>query len=235
MTYKTRNWTRNPGLVALAALLLGTWLAVPASAAENGKKEKPDYKPFEEVTKGYEKIDGFLPLYYQKKTDHLLAVIPQSMIGTDFLIAESITSGGRLTGYQFGHMVVRWEEFNKKLILVEPETRHLREKSTMKDVIERTYTDSVLLSTPIVTKRGNDPVIDLNSVFKQDISGLGPFFGGRMDASISKWSEKKVFPDNIEIAVDAVYNGKGNGGKKATIHYSISRLPKTRLQAPRGR
>ncbi len=222
MMYLKRNTTvrRAVGLGALAALLI---CPVLARAGE----EKPDYKPFDEVTKGYELIEGFFPLYYNAKTDNLLAVIPQGMIGQDFLMAQSIASGGRYTGYQFGHTLVRWEEFNKKLMLIEPDSRQIDNAgSTLSDVIDRTYTDSVLLATPIVTKRGGDPVIDLDAIFKRDFSQLGRMFGGSMDASLSKWSKKKNFPDNTELAVEAVYMG-GNGGSKATVHYSISRLPKT--------
>ncbi len=197
-------------------------------AKKKKKKEKPDFKPFEEVTKGYELIEGFFPMYYNKKTDDLLAVIPSGMVGKDFLMALSMTSGGGITGFPLGHRLVRWEEYNKKMILVQPELRHLKGKGTdVQDVIDRTYTDSVLLSTPIVTKRGGDAVINLDSVLKKDFVGLGPFFGGSMDSSISKWVKRKGFKDNLELSVEAVFMAGNNGGTKSVIHYSISRLPET--------
>ncbi|NOX60086.1 MAG: DUF5117 domain-containing protein [Planctomycetes bacterium] len=224
-------------------LLLAFFVAMPLTASADEKpkkedkksekkKEKPDYKPFDEVTKGYELIEGFFPLYYNKKTDHLLAVIPSGMIGKNFLMAQSMTSGGGITGFPLGHSLVRWDQFNKKMILVEPELRHLRGKSAdLKDVIDRTYTDTVLLSTPIVTKRGGDPVVDLDKILKRDFIGLGRFFGGSMDSSISKWVKRKAFKDNLELSVEAVFMAGHSGGKKAIIHYSISRLPKSDYKA----
>lgn len=222
-----RTGLRRSDSALLSAVLPGVLAALlAASAVRADEKEKPEYKPFEEVTKDYVLIDGFFPLYYHEKTDSLLAVIPRKLLAQDFLMARSITSGGDFTGYQFGHTLVRWEEFNKKLLLIEPELRRIRGKSTLEDVIDRTYTDSVMLVTPIVTKRGEDPVIDLDSVFKRDPDNLGQIFGGKMDPSISKWVKKKAFKDNLELAVEGVFMER-EGGTKATFHYSISRLPKT--------
>ncbi|MCA9253332.1 MAG: zinc-dependent metalloprotease [Phycisphaerales bacterium] len=233
------SWIRQ-GWSTLLLILLAVLIATPtvsfadddakdAKEAKKKKKEdKPDFKPFEEVTEGYELIEGFFPLYYNKKTDDMLAVIPSAMVGKDFLMAQSMTSGGGMTGFPLGHRLVRWEEFNKKMILVQPELRHLKAKgSDVQDVIDRTYTDSVLLSTPIVTKRGGDAVIDLDSILKQDFLGLGRYFGGNMDSSISKWVKRKGFKDNLELAVEAVFMSGGSGGTKSVIHYSISRLPET--------
>ena len=54
--------------------------------AAAGGKSKSDLKPFAEVvTDDYTSIDGYFPLYYNAKEDHLLAVIPQGMLGKDFL------------------------------------------------------------------------------------------------------------------------------------------------------
>jgi len=223
------HWGVRLVLALGVVALLGPGTAVRANDDKEKEKdkEKPEYKPFEEVTKDYEAIDGFFPLYYNAKTDNLLAVIPKGMIGQDFLMARSIASGGNFTGYQFGHALVRWDEFNKKLILIEPELRQIRnDKSTLEDVIERTYTDRVVLVTPIVTKKGADPVIDLDSVFKRDPDNLGRVFGGKMDPSVSRWAKKKAFKDNLELAVEGVFMD-GEGGTKATLHYSVSRLPKS--------
>jgi hypothetical protein len=224
---------QHAGLVV--GLVLAGLMAVSATPvraddakkpAKKEAKKKPDFPPFDEVTKDCTLIDGFFPLYFNAKTDRLLAVIPANLIGTDFLMARSVNSGGRLTGYQFGHALVRWERFKKKMMLVEPELRHLRDKkSPVRDVIDRTYTDSVVLATPIVTLRGGDPVIDLDAIFKRNPDGNTRVFGGSLDASLSKWVKKKAFADNLELAVEGVFMGR-NGGTKATLHYSISRLPK---------
>ncbi|MHC4610965.1 MAG: hypothetical protein ACYS7M_11535, partial [Planctomycetota bacterium] len=91
-------------LVAAAGVF--SWcLAQPASAgekpdkppkqdqadkkAEKADKEKPDFPPFDEVSKDHKQVpapDGsFWKLYYNKKTDRLLAVIPNGMLKKNFL------------------------------------------------------------------------------------------------------------------------------------------------------
>ncbi len=198
-----------------------------AKPAEVVKKEKkPDFPPFEKVSKDHEKIPGFFDLYYNKKKDHLLAVVPQSMMGKDFLIASSIAGGPGLAGFMWDTQLVQWQERDKKLVLIEPDPRFNRSpSSTVSDVIARTYTARIVLSTRIVSKLGSDPVIDLDDVFKTDRSGLAGIYGGSVDRSLSKWAETKGFEKNVELAVDLALMGK-DSGTRARMHYSLSELPK---------
>lgn len=210
--------------------LVGLMFAVPAAWAGEEKKEKPDFPPFEEVAKKYTKMpapDGaFWSLYYNKKKDGLLAVIPKGMLGKNFLMATSIAGGPRMTGFMWGDSVVQWQEMDKKLVLIEPDLRYKTGgKSEVGDVIRRTYTESIVLATPIVTRKDGDPVINLNKITKSDYAGVAGLFGGSVDASLSRYAKRKVFPKNVELAVDlAVMRGK-SGGTRARVHYSISELP----------
>ncbi len=202
------------------------------AAKEKEKEEKPDFPKFEEFAKDHKAIldptgeTPFFPLHYNAKTDNLLCVIPKKMLDTNFLLASSIAGGPRFAGFMWGDMVVQWQQMNKKLVLIEPDLRYKKgKKSTVEDVISRTYTDFIVLSTPIVCKKGDDPVIDMDKVLKSNFMNIGSVFGGKVDASLSRWAKRKGFPDNIELAVDlAVMNG-GQGGQRAQIHYSISRIP----------
>ena len=116
--------------------------------ADDEKEEKPDFPPFDEVSEDHEKKAGFFDLYYDKTKDHLLAVIPKSMVGKNFLVASSIAGGSPYTGFTLDTDVVQWREMGKKLVLIEPDTSNARsEDSTVSDVIARTYTDRIVLST----------------------------------------------------------------------------------------
>jgi hypothetical protein len=238
-------------LVAAAGVF--SWcLAQPASAgekpdkppkqdqadkkAEKADKEKPDFPPFDEVSKDHKQVpapDGsFWKLYYNKKTDRLLAVIPNGMLKKNFLLATSIAGGPRLAGYMWGDRVVQWHEMDKKLVLIEPDLRYKRgEKSEVGDVIKRTYTDTIVLATPIVSKQNGDPVIDLDKVLKTDYANLGRIFSGSVDASLSRYAKKKAFPENLELAVDLALMRGDQGGTRARVHYSISKVPENDYQA----
>lgn len=202
---------------------------------KDGKKED-EYPKFEEYTKDHKEVvgpmgeTGFFPLYYNKKNDQLLAVIPKNMLEKNFLMASSIAGGPTFAGWMWGDHVVQWHEMDKKLVLIEPDLRYKDGGNhPVADAIKRTYTDRILTSTAIVTKKGQDPVIDLGDIFKKDFAGIGGIFGGNMDSSLSRWAKYKAFPKNIEVAVDAaVMRGAGgsDGGTRAQVHYSIVELPK---------
>jgi hypothetical protein len=206
-------------------VVLGNGTALPAWAdPPEAKEEKPDFPKLEEVVKDHVESKGFLPLYYNEKDDHLLAVIPKKMVGKNFLMATSIAAGPDYAGWQWGHRVVQWREIGKKLVLVEPDLRYKSGgDSEVADVIRRTYRDRIVLSTPIVTKRGEDPVIDLDKVFKSDVFGLAQVFGGKMDAGLSRWTERKVFVQNVELSLDAAMMQE-HGGTLVEVHYSLSEL-----------
>ncbi len=198
------------------------------------KEKKPDFPPFDEVSEGHEKTPGFFDLYYDKKKDHLLGVIPKKMIGKDFLISTSISGGPTMTGYMWRGYVVRWEERDKQLILVSPDLGYATaDKSTVKDVVARTYTDRILFATKIVSKRGSDPVIDLDKVFKRDRIGISRFYSASMSASLSKWVTTKAFEKNIELTVEAALMRGNENGVLARVHYSISELPEKNGYKPR--
>ena len=238
-----------------ALLLVGTVVRQSAEAAaddtiakkaegskgEKAKKEekKPDFPDFDDVAGDHQEIfaehgeRGFLPLLYDKKNDQLLAVIPSGMMNKNFLLATSIAGGPNYASHMWGSQVVYWQEMDKKLVLVAPELRYKDGGSSpVADAIKRTYTDRIILSTPILTKRGSDPVIDLGNIFKRDYAKVGRVFGGSMSPSLSRWSEYKVFPKNVELAVDAAIM-QGQGGVRAEVHHSIIELPTNNGFEPR--
>ncbi len=220
-------------LSAIAACVLWMPAAVHAGeapkSAEAKKEKKPDFPPFDEVTEGYEKIDGFFDLYHHKEKDRLLAAIPKSMLGKEFLVLSSIAGGPGLAGFMWDNHVARWEMMDDRLVLMKPDLRYADvKKATVADVVDRTYTDRILLATKIVTKRGADPVIDFDKVWKADRVGIGGVYGGSVDASLSRWAKIKGFERNIELAVDtAIMKGRNGGGTRARVHYSISEIPKS--------
>lgn len=250
---------RRAWLATMATFLLCSWLSAdtppvqagdaPPEAAkkDEGKKEEPkkedEYPKFEDVTKDHKEVTGpmgetgFFPLFYNKKTDQLLAVIPKSSLEKKFLLASSIAGGPTFAGYMWGDRVVEWQEIDKKLVLIEPDLRYKDGgDNPVADVIRRTYTDRIVTSTPIVTKRNGDPVIDLGDVFKKDFADIGGVFGGNVDPSLSRWAKYKAFPKNIEVAVDAAVMQppqQGMGGVRAQVHFSIVQLPEKSDYKPR--
>ncbi|HNQ23527.1 MAG TPA: zinc-dependent metalloprotease [Phycisphaerae bacterium] len=222
---------------ALPGNPLATAELVSQRSGPGEAKGKEDELPkFDEVAKEHKEVlgpqgeNGLFPLFYREKDDQLLAVVPNKMLKKNFLLASSIAAGPDLAGYMWGSNVVQWHEIDKKLVLIEPDlSNKTDEKSTVADVVGRTYTDRIVTAVPIVCKRGQDPVIDLGDLFKKgDLAGIGRVYGGGLDASLSRWAKRKAFPRNVEVAVDAAIMRPGNqGGTRAQVHYSIVELPKS--------
>ncbi len=228
MNHAMTNTTNYFARAAMALLLAG--MLAPSSALA-GKKDKDDFPKFDEVVKDMEVKEGFFTLYFDKEKDTLLARIPKSKIEKPFLLSISVSKGPTYAGWMLGGGALYWERHDKKLVLMESDTRYKDAKgSTVEDVVGRTYTDTIVKALDIKTEApGGDPVIDLGDLLKTDFVGLGSAYGSRrMDAKLSRWSTIKTFPHNVEISVDAAYMGKGpaSDGVIASVYVSLSEIPK---------
>ena len=80
------------------------------------------------------------------------------------------------------------------------------------------------MDIPVIAKGpGGGPVIDLDSLL---VGNASTFFGRSVRISnsrIKSLSSVKVFPTNVEIAIEVV----GSSGRFQTLHYSFSEVPST--------
>ncbi len=241
----------------IAAVLLCVCCATWAQEADTEKagakagkpaapaKEEKEYPDFKEVTKGMKEMPGLFTLWYypegatSKDKEKLLCQIPASFLGEMFMLSTSFSGGGFYTGFPLNEWAVKWEEFNRKLLLVQPQTGYVvDEKSTVSDVVQRTHPDRILAAMPIVTKNGSDPVIDLGPLLKSDFADIawtatgldGRRSGsGGIDTDLSKWAKHKAFPENVEICVELAIRSSNPPGafEKKLVHYSFWKLRKT--------
>jgi hypothetical protein len=214
-------------------------VAKPVAEEPAKKEKKPDFPPFEEITKDFKKVRSadatedktFLTLWYKEKDDRLLAEIPSSALGQDFLLASSVSGGSMFTGFQWGTQMVHWERMGKKLLLVQPDVRYEESAdSTVSDVIKRSFTARIITTTNILTESpAGNPVIDLGTIFKKDLTGDWQLMGFSVDPELSKWGRFKAFPKNVELPVETAMRPARPGGSTSRIglHYSLSELPKT--------
>ncbi|MBN2559883.1 MAG: zinc-dependent metalloprotease, partial [Phycisphaerae bacterium] len=202
----------------------------PAVAQAPAKKDKPEFPEFSEAMKGFEQVPTaetpFLTLWYNKKEDSLRAQIPVSLIGNQFLVATSMSGGSVATGFQLDHFLAYFERMKKKLVLMRVDPRYVEGgDKPIADVIKRSYGGDVILKAiDIITMKGNDPVVDLDGLFKADFFGISRFGGGTVDPGLSKWAEYKAFPENVELTADLAMMRSGTG-RRNLFHYSLSKIP----------
>ncbi len=192
---------------------------------------------FEDVTKDMKSQTGLFTLWSypasakDKDSEKLLAQIPSGFLGEKFMLSLSFSGGGFFTGFPLEERVVQWEIHNKQLLLVEPETRFRTEGgNTVADVVRRTYPDRIRAAVPIITKsQGGDPLIDLGPMLKSNFADIAWMGGGGINALLSKWTKKKTFPLNVEIATELAMRRPSPPGSydKRTVHYSFWKLPES--------
>ncbi len=253
-----RPWARVSILAALLFALLAPRIsaqnpfeseeaaaqALAKAAQAQSEAAKPEFPSIAEVTKDHEKIDGFFPLY--KKGEKLYMALESGKRDKLFLLAVSVAGGPQFAGFQWDEMAVQWERLEKNILLVRPNLLHKAQDNTpLAHVVGRTFTSSIVLSTPIVAMDGDTALIDLTWVFKADfaqLSGAVAYVGGghyQLNPELSRWTTTKGFPQNSEIGVEAAFLGGGGGfffgggggdvadsrGVRMLVHYSLSELP----------
>jgi hypothetical protein len=208
--------------------------AAPPAAAPQAQPPQPppDFPKFEEVMKDFAVVPTSEPplftLWYNKKTDSLRAQLPAGLIGKRFLIATSMAGGPVATGFQLDHFLAYFERMDKKLVLMRIDPRYADGgNAPVADVIKRSYGGDLILKTVnILTMKENDPVIDLDAMFKTDFAEIGDFSGGKINPALGKWAKYRAFPQNVELTADlAVMTGES--GRRILVHYSLSAIPES--------
>ncbi|MCC9600344.1 zinc-dependent metalloprotease [Stieleria sp. JC731] len=190
-----------------------------------------DLPPFDKVSEEYEAVavsdqqnrKGFFNVWQRQKDAQLLAELPKNFASKSYFIALTLSSGDTYAGLQSGDLVVKWREYNNRLALIAP---NLSIRATgdaeSKASVKRLFTDQVLLDIPILAKGPTGgPVIDLDSLL---VNNAGTFFGRSVRVSnsrITSIESVKVFPSNVEVAVEIV----GASNRFQTLHYSFSEVP----------
>ncbi len=243
------QWAR---VAAAMGLVAACGLAVPvmaqdAPAGEKAEKgEKPDFKPFSEVSKGYEKVvstaDGqsYYGLWTRAKDGGMIAELPRGWENQKQFIAMTVASGESYAGLQTGDLYVYWKRFDNRLMLIEPNvgTRSNGDPES-KSSVKNLFTDRVVLDVPIIAMGpSGQPVIDLKALLAARIrevftagGGVGRVGRGVLSAnpSLATIKSAKAFPKNIEVT----YEMPTAGGRIQGFHYSISQIPDNTGYQPR--
>ena len=190
-----------------------------------------DLPSFDKVSDGFEEVSvsdqknrkAFFKVWQRKKDAQLLGELPKNFATKSYFIALTISSGDRYAGLQSGEWVVKWRQYDNRLALIAPnlEIRATGDAES-KASVKRLFTDQVLLDVPIVAKGPTGgPVIDLDSLL---VGNASTFFGRSvriLNSRIKSLESVKVFPTNVEIAIEIV----GSGSRFQTLHYSFSEVP----------
>ncbi|WP_148593598.1 zinc-dependent metalloprotease [Aquisphaera giovannonii] len=208
-------------------------VVVPRQASAN-RGPRNNFRDFNEVTQGAEKIEGLFNLYLTG--DHLYMEIRPDQYNQPLLTPTTIARGMAQAGIPVGddERVLVLRRVGDRVQIVR---RNIFFKapagSPLEKAVKQNYTDSILMAVPIVTQnpmRGNAALIDLTEVFMSDFANVGL---GMPDRSRSHWTKAKGFPGNVELELEATYGGgfrsrMSGGGEVAdprgvtlVLHFSV--------------
>jgi hypothetical protein len=217
----------------------------PSGGAGGKTDEKPEFPPFDTVSKGLDKVistaDGSQSLYTlwaSRKDGRLIAELPKNFEEQLIMIAPTVAGGDEEAGVMGGTIYANWKRIDKALALIEPNYLYRSDGDNQsKSSIKQLYTDRVILDVPIIALGpSGQPVIDLKALFAdQFIKFFGP---GATDwgpmvmqanPRLATLQSAKAFPRNIEVT----YQMPGPGGRLVSMHYSLSELPENKSYKPR--
>jgi hypothetical protein len=219
-----RSRLRPSPFTSLAALLLALapglgLLRAPALCAQApGISEK---------TKGLDKRDGFIPVYWDPGTGKLWLEIPAARLNQELLYITGAPTGlgsndiGLDRGQIGGERIVRFQRVGNKVLLVQPNYgfRSSDTSTAARRAVEESFAISTLWGFKVEAETNGSVLVDATDFALRDLHDVigtlartrqGTY---RLDPSRSAVDPErtKVFPRNTEIEVTLTYTGENPG------------------------
>lgn len=222
---------RIPRPAALAALL-ALALAPPAAAQQPQQPGTPnETRPagpppsIEAKTRGLERMDGFLPLYWDGVAGKLWMEVPR--LEEEMIYVVSLPAGvgsndiGLDRGQLGGERIVRFTRVGPRVLLVQPNLafRATTEDADERRAVEESFAQSVLWGFRVEAETGGRVLLDATEFALRDAHGVvralrntrqGDF---KLDATRSALylPRTKAFPRNSEVEATLTFTGDNPG------------------------
>ncbi len=245
-----------PSLAPLgAALALAAFLAAPTPASAQEDEGPPTIA---EKTEGMERIDGFIPLYWDEGDGTMWLEIDRW--GEEILHYTSLPAGmgqndiGLNRGDLSGEHVVVFRRVGPRVLMEQPnyEYRAVSDDALEVRSVDDGFPTSVLWGFEVAAETGDRVLVDATDFFMEDWHGVirtlqrsnqGSF---RLDDSRSAFHlpRTKGFPENTEVEVALTFTSDQPGGLVRSVtptagavtmrqHHSFVALPPLGSYEPR--
>jgi hypothetical protein len=203
------------------ALVLCVMLAAPAAAqqtdkpqAETPQDEKSGTLPsIADKTKGLQKMDGYIPLYWQPSTGKLFLEIARFHQELLYQVSLPAGLGSNPVGLDRGQLgdssIVTFERIGTKILMMQPnyQYRALTSDEAERRAVEDSFARSVLWGFKVEAEDGTRALVDATAFFMRDAHGVvdrlrqakqGKY---KLDDSRSALylGRTKAFPKNTEV------------------------------------
>jgi hypothetical protein len=230
---------------SLIAFMLAL-VAVPAAA-----QEKPADKTITARTAGWQKIDGYVPLYWDAANGRMWMEIAR--FNREFLYQVSLPTGvgSNPIGLDRGQLgktaLVIFERIGPKVLMIESNYRYraLTNDAAERRAVEESFARSVLWGFKVEAVEGDRVLVDATQFFMRDAHGVTDVLRRsrqgqyRYDESRSAFylPRTKAFPKNTEVETMLTFTADGDTGplvrdvapspQSITVreHHSLVELP----------
>ncbi|MCU0240598.1 MAG: zinc-dependent metalloprotease, partial [Pyrinomonadaceae bacterium] len=191
---------------------------------------------FDDKTKGLQKIDGYIPLYWDAKNGKMLMEI--SRFNQEFLYQVSLAAGvgSNPIGLDRGQLgrtfVVYFERIGGKVLLIQPNYRYraLTDNEAEKRAVADSFAKSVIFGFKVEAEDGEKVLIDATQFLLKDGHGVADRFrqarqgNYRVDESRSTFylPRTKGFPKNTEVETILTFAGEDGGRLLSSVTPTIS-------------
>src|SRR3982750_690808 len=219
--------------ICLLALALPTMGAAQAATERAAAPQSGPLQTIDARTAGMQKIDGYMPLYWDQRTGSLWMEIDR--LDTEMLYSTGLTAGlgsndiGLDRGQSGQGRVVKFQRIGPRVLMVQP-NYNFRANSTNADerrAVEDAFAKSVLWGFTVGAENDGRVLVDATDFFVRDAHNAGPRLrpgNFRVDRTRSAvdmpWT--KGFPKNTEVDVMLTFaadaaggGGRGGGGGPA--------------------
>ena len=209
---------------ALSLVVAGSICVSPALAQRGGGGGSTGPLPsIAEKTAGMERMDGFLPLYWDSDLGQLWMEIPQLGVEMVHFVGYGAGLGSNDLGLDRGALrgsrIVAFERVGRKVLMVQPnyqfraDSDNPDERRAVRDAFAR----SVLWGFTAEAETGGRTLVDLSDFLVRDAIGSG----ARMQPGTYRLDESRstiyteftnAFPTNTEMEVELTFVQQGGGG-----------------------
>src|SRR3954451_9141539 len=208
--------TLRQRLFALLVLLVPACSSAFAQISEKPKDEKsaPEKLPsIADKVKGLQKIDGYIPLYWQSSTGKLFMEIGRWKQEMLYQVSLPAGLGSNPVGLDRGQLgdssVVTFERIGQKVLLQQPNYhyRAITTNAAERRAVEDSFARSVLWGFKVEAEEGDRALVDATPFFMRDAHGvvdtLRRTHQGRYKLDDSRSApfleHTKGFPKNTEV------------------------------------
>src|SRR3954447_20766075 len=211
----------------LTAVVLAA-LAGTATAQEKAVADSTDKLPsISDKTRGAQKLDGFMPLYWQPSSGKLFMEISRFKQELLYQVSLPAGLGSNPVGLDRGQLgdsaIVFFDRVGQKVLMTEPNYRYraITTDAAERRAVEQSFAQSVLWGFKVEAEDGGRVLVDATAFFMRDAHGVGDRLRAakqgtyRLDDSRSALylDRTKGFPKNTEVEATLTFTTDGDPGR----------------------